>query len=74
MEPSRELPKLVEGTRELVPGSCQQLGGLGGIVRQPRLGQPQLQGERRKPLLRPVVEVPLEAAACGVGRGHDPAP
>ncbi len=44
----------------------------GRVVRQPRLGESERDGERDEPLLCPVVEIALEAAPGVVCGGDEP--
>ena len=72
VDAARELAQLRERVRELLPGSGEDLVGAVGVVPQPRLREPQRERERDEPLLRAVVQVPLEPAALVVAGLDDP--
>ena len=65
MDAARELAQLLERERQLLRRAREHLGGASRIGLDSRLRHPQRQGERDEPLLRAVVEVPLEAPALG---------
>ena len=66
-----QLAQLGQGQRELVARGGHQLLGVARVVPDPALDQRQLQGQRDQALLRAVVQVALDAAPLGVGRGDD---
>jgi hypothetical protein len=66
MDASRQLAELLERLRELLGGAAQELCGLVGVCVQLGLSEPEGERERDEALLRPVVEVALEATPLGV--------
>jgi hypothetical protein len=71
MKPLCELAQLLECRSEL--GSCgRHTAGERLVARQAPLDQPEREQQRDEALLRPVMEVALEALALRVGRLDDP--
>jgi hypothetical protein len=66
MDAARQLAQLLESLGELVRGAVQKLRCLLWIRFQLGLGEPEGQGKRDQPLLRAVVEVPLQSPTLGV--------
>ena len=66
VDPARELAQLVEGRAEFRLRVGDELMGPQGVVVDHAVRHPQLKRERDEPLLRAVVQVPLEAAPLGV--------
>ena len=62
MDAAGELAQLLECLGELGLRAREQLDRRFGIARDPRLDETQRDGERDEPLLRAVVQVPLERA------------
>ena len=71
MEPECDLPQSVEGCREPFGDMRQVLTVLAQRFRHIRLRRPELERQRDEPLLRAVVQVPLDPAPGRVGRDHD---
>jgi hypothetical protein len=67
-----ELAQLVDRLRELALGRLQEPGGPRRIGSHLVAGQPQVDQQRRQPLLRAVVEVVLDPPALGVGGLDEP--
>src|SRR3712207_1621545 len=72
MDAARELAQLLERVRELVARPREQVARTGRVALDLALGKPQEEGDRDEPLLRAVVQVPLETAPLGA-RGLDDA-
>ena len=71
MDAARELAQLRERVRELLAGGAEDLVGAVGVVPKPRLREPERERERDEPLLRAVVQVPLEPPALVVAGFDD---
>src|SRR5262249_54550160 len=67
-----ELAELAEGERELVGRAAQQRLRLARLVVELRQREPERERERDEPLLRTVVQVPLQPPALGVSRLDEP--
>ena len=68
----RELPDLVERLADVLAERMQLHAGALGISHQVVLQELELDPERDEPLLRAVVQVPLQAPPLVVGRRQDP--
>ena len=69
-----QLPQLGQRLLRLLAGRLDQRLELGIDPGRAAAGHAERQGQRDQPLLRPVVQVPLESAAFGVSGLHDPGP
>lgn len=67
VDATRQLAQLGERLGKLLGGCIEQLLGRGGLRADAGARKPQRQRQRHEPLLGPVMEVALEAAALGVG-------
>ncbi len=66
MDPTSELTELLEPERQLVARLRDQLRRGRRVLGEPRPGDAKPERERDQPLLRTVVEVPLEPPPLGV--------
>ena len=73
MHAARELAQLADGDLQLIDRGVEHSRARAGR-RRAALGGAQLQRERDEPLLRAVVEVPLDPAPLGVAGRDDPRP
>jgi hypothetical protein len=67
MDAPSKLAQLAEGRLQLAAGGLRQLTDALLIVLQELLDHAQAKSKRHQPLLRPIMEIPLEPAPLGEG-------
>src|SRR5262249_25601496 len=74
MDAARQLAQLLDRLLEAFDRSREHLLYFRAGVREPLLRDPEIERDRDEPLLRTVVEVPLDPEPLRVGRGNDALP